>query len=248
MLLLPVIVFCFGVVSGNVINKPEFVTACASTQPDFDDCTRTAFQGVVAFLKDGNAEGGIPPLDPMKLSEIKLFEGGNGPVSGNASFQDVRIVGLSKMKVISNKIDKDKLNLVTNLYIPELRAEGRFKVKGRILLLPIEGNGDGWLEPGNMTIIAKTHVEITEKEGQKFFNVTNIRIDFSIGKLKVKMNNLFKGQRQLEDNINAYVNDNWKVVYESLKPVISKTIEDITQRILQRFASTIPATYLVSDI
>jgi hypothetical protein len=36
----------------------------------------------------------------------------------------------------------------TQLKIPKLRIEGLYSVNGRILVLPLTGHGDAWLEPG----------------------------------------------------------------------------------------------------
>jgi hypothetical protein len=51
-----------------------------------------------------------------------------------------------------------------------------------------------------------------------------------------------------DDGINNYLNDNWKVASEALKPIISKTIEDIMLRYLQNVFHEFPGDFLVSDL
>jgi hypothetical protein len=58
----------------------------------------------------------------------------------------------------------------------------------------------------------------------------------------------FKTEVLSDENINQYLNENWKVASEALKPIISKTIEDIMLEILQRIFHHIPGDYFVEDL
>lgn len=51
-----------------------------------------------------------------------------------------------------------------------------------------------------------------------------------------------------EDSTNVYLNENWKPVSEALKPIISKTIEDILLDIMQKIFHQIPGDYFVADL
>lgn len=49
----------------------------------------------------------------------------------------------------------------------------------------------------NLDIIADSDVDLIQKEGFNFFNVTGVHVKFSIGGLKLNMGNLFDGHRLL---------------------------------------------------
>lgn len=51
-----------------------------------------------------------------------------------------------------------------------------------------------------------------------------------------------------DDGINQYLNDNWKVALDALKPIISKTISDIMLTFVQNIYHYIPGEFIVSDI
>lgn len=110
-------------------------------------------------------------------------------------------------------------------------------------------------------------MDLIEKEGFHFFNVTGVHVKFTIGGLKLNMGNLFDGHRILgnktqnqtreslnplfclsEASTNAYLNANWKPVAESLNPILSKTIEDLMIDILQHVFNNIPADFFVGDL
>lgn len=51
-----------------------------------------------------------------------------------------------------------------------------------------------------------------------------------------------------EDSTNQYLNENWRPVAESIKPLIAKSVEDNFQQILNKLFNFIPADYFISDI
>lgn len=51
-----------------------------------------------------------------------------------------------------------------------------------------------------------------------------------------------------EDSTNAYLNANWRPVSESLRPILSKTIEDILLEFLQQLFHNLPANFMIGDV
>lgn len=51
-----------------------------------------------------------------------------------------------------------------------------------------------------------------------------------------------------EESTNRFLNENWRDAAEALKPIISKTIEDIMLEILQTIFHQVPADFLVTDL
>lgn len=46
-----------------------------------------------------------------------------------------------------SRVSKNDYSWVTNLNLPKIRIEGIYTMKGRILILPLNGRGKCWLEP-----------------------------------------------------------------------------------------------------
>lgn len=59
---------------------------------------------------------------------------------------------------------------------------------------------------------------------------------------------MFSLSRLSEDSTNIYLNENWKPVSEALKPIITKTIEDILLNMMVTIFHQIPGDYFVSDL
>jgi Haemolymph juvenile hormone binding protein (JHBP) len=52
----------------------------------------------------------------------------------------------------------------------------------------------------------------------------------------------------IDESVNQYLNDNWKVTSEALKPIISKTIEDIMLGFMQRIFNHIPGDFFIGGL
>lgn len=55
------------------------------------------------MLSQGMPEINITPLDPLTIPEIYISEGGNGPVSLNASFKDAVVTGMNGLQIRRNE-------------------------------------------------------------------------------------------------------------------------------------------------
>ncbi|XP_026732538.1 circadian clock-controlled protein-like isoform X2 [Trichoplusia ni] len=189
----------------------------------------------------------MQPLDPLKIPKIRILQG-EGPVNVNAALDDVTVTGFGKTEVLSSQVDSKTYDFRTKVRVPKIRIEGTYDLKGKILLIPLVGRGICWFEPTNMTIDIVSDVKVYTKDDYVFFNVTGAHVKYAIGGLKLRMNNLFDGIESLEESTNAYLNANWRPVSESLRPILSKTIEDILLGFMQRLFNNLPGDFMIGDI
>ncbi|KAG7306069.1 hypothetical protein JYU34_008650 [Plutella xylostella] len=227
--------------------KPSFVKTCVRRDPEFEDCSKQAVQQLFDALGPGLPEIDLPKLDPLKIPKIRILQG-EGPVNVNAALDDVIVTGFGKTEVQLSQVDSKTYDFYTRVRVPKMRIEGTYDLKGKILLIPLVGRGQCWFEPTNMTIDIVSDVKLYEKDGFTFFNVTSAHVKYSIGGLKLRMNNLFDGIKSLEETTNAYLNENWRPVSESLRPILSKTIEDILLGFMQRLFNNLPGNFMIEDV
>lgn len=120
-----------------------------------------------------------------------------------------------------------------------------------------------------MDIRMHTKTKLYQKDNHIYYNVTNVKVQYTISGLKLRLDNLFEGvkllgefcnncisdaffnvydQTIIEDSTNQYLNENWRPASEALRPIISKTIEDILLSIMQKIFHNLPAEYFVADL
>ncbi|CAG9822469.1 unnamed protein product [Phaedon cochleariae] len=243
-------VFSVHSVYGFIDQQPDYIKTCMIKQPRdiFINCSTHSVQGLFTEIPKGNPQIGLEILDPLKIPALKILQGGGGPVTVNASLSDVTILGFANTKILYNSVDPKTYDFYTKLFLPRLRIDGNYELLGRILVIPLRGKGVCWFDAQNLTINVKSDVIMEKHDGFHFFNVTQVHVDFSVGGLKLHMGNLFDGIKALEDSTNAYLNENWRPVAESLSPILSKTIEDIMLGILKTVFDNIPADYFLGDL
>jgi Haemolymph juvenile hormone binding protein (JHBP) len=123
--------------------------------------------------------------------------------------------------------------------LPHLYVVGRYVVDGRILFLPIKGNGkfSGNFTGGTGDVRIKgIHKEIN---GQTHFIVNKMDIKVNVKRGKLDLDNLFGGDKTLGEVINQTINTNFEVFSKEIIPLIEKSLSKIFKRtankILERF-------------
>lgn len=97
---------------------------------------------------------GLPSLDPLRIDQMELKQNEESPVNIELNFRNVTFSGLSKARIYKlsgfnknphgNKID-------IRLKSPRIELYGPYRANGRVLLLPIQGDGICNLTLGNFT-------------------------------------------------------------------------------------------------
>lgn len=134
-----------------------------------------------------------------------------------------------------------------NLYIPRLEMRANYIMDGRILMLPITGNG---IAHGNFTEIdVIVALQLTrycnERTGLIHERVEDIYVDFEIGYATVYLDNLFDGDETLSAAMNLFLNDNWNMVIAEIRPKLEETIATLIMDFTNVIFSMFPENVLL---
>lgn len=88
------------------------------------------------FLK-GVPELYIPSFNPLIIPQASLDSGRNF----NASFKRIRIYGFENFVIDDLKFDPKKPEFRLAITIPHARVKSEYSLKGRLLILQLDGNG-----------------------------------------------------------------------------------------------------------
>lgn len=89
------------------------------------------------YLPEGIKELRIPPLEPLEVLHAELDTGD----SFKAVFDNIRIYGLSDFIVKDVIVDYNATTLTLDLVFPLVRAMADYKIRGRLLILQLNGSG-----------------------------------------------------------------------------------------------------------
>nr|CAD7266568.1 unnamed protein product [Timema shepardi] len=85
----------------------------------------------------GDRTYNIPVLDPLRITEIKIED-----TSLDITFNDLDIYGLSEAKIANTNFDLKNKKINLDLTVATLISKSKYVIDGKILILPIKGNGD----------------------------------------------------------------------------------------------------------
>lgn len=128
-----------------------------------------------------------------------------------------------------------------------MTIKGKYKIDGRILVLPIRGDGDADLIFDNADLIVKYKPKVILKNGKQYIQTERFQLDFDTTRLHIKLENLFNGDKALGDNMNQFLNENWRDILNELKPAITFAVEEILKGIINRIFMKIPYSEIFSQ-
>ncbi|XP_037721022.1 circadian clock-controlled protein daywake isoform X1 [Drosophila subpulchrella] len=231
------------------LTEPHYIKECRIADRDFVNCSTHSIQQLFDKLNDGiPGLTSIKSFDPFYLNRIRITQGNSNAINLKVELANVKIIGFGHTNVLESQVFKKDYSWKTTFTLPEMKLQADYSLFGRILLIPLNGKGQVFLDAENMTVTMHTKTRIYSKGGFTFYNVTSLHVDFKMDGLKSYFSNLFNGNKQLEDSTNKFFNDNWRMLADALYTVITQTIEDILLDVLKKIFHFIPANFFVADI
>uniref|UniRef100_A0A182PKI0 Uncharacterized protein n=1 Tax=Anopheles epiroticus TaxID=199890 RepID=A0A182PKI0_9DIPT len=224
--------------TADAVDLPEYLHVCHREDPKLTECMKESIETLRPYLARGIPELDIPSIDPILLGDLIVAE--SVPGQGvSISAKDIKAYGPSNFKLKKlNVIEYGKIYSF-ELELPHLYVEGRYVVDGRILLLPVKGSGKF---TGNFTQgIGSVRIKGDRKRinGKDHLSLAKLDIKIRVSDGRVKLENLFGGDRVLGEIINETINQNFNLLSTELIPLIEKALQRIFKRtgnkILERF-------------
>ncbi|KAJ9577449.1 hypothetical protein L9F63_005950 [Diploptera punctata] len=128
------------------------------------------------------------------------------------------------------------------MVFPELRMDFIYNVSGRVLLLPIEGYGNGTIAISKVRTHYNYHWDlIKKKDGKEYFEIKKAKLTMEeIDKTYIQLENLFNGNKLLGDNMNHFLNENSKELVKDLSPSIADALGEYIRQVLNNIYSLVP--------
>ncbi|XP_050316008.1 protein takeout-like [Anthonomus grandis grandis] len=231
---------------GESAKLPTTWGRCKRTDSAFPECIRKNLELAIRSMNKPTPELSLSTFDPLDIPELYIGEG-KGPVNVAQNFKNVQLHGLTNAKVFKSNFDWDKKQLVTDSLNPELRLEADYNMKGRVLLLPIVGEGRCNVTLFNMKIHHIMSFDYIEKKGKTYIKVTDFKVTMAPERVEFKFDNLFNGQKDLGDNINKVLNENNKEVFDDVRPGYEKSFGLIFKDLANRVLHKVPVNDIFLD-
>lgn len=226
---------------------PEGFIRCKIYDKDADECMRNAIQVSIPHLANGIPSLGIHKIDPMLISELKIHQS-TGPVNIKLSFKDLYIHNIKHAVIDSAHYDPENYTLFMDLHNPKgVELEGDYEISGKVLILPIVGKGKCKINLDLSRVIANVQLKPVVKNGNTHLEIVKLLWKFTATKLVLKFDNLFNGDKALGDNMNLFLNENWRDLLTELQPDIEDVLSVAYAEVGKQFLTRIPLNQIVSE-
>nr|WKF45304.1 odorant-binding protein 25 [Peridroma saucia] len=204
--------------------------------------TQNAKDGLLSFV-DGLPEYGVKGSDPDYYDKIDAS-------TNNLKFilKHVTITGLRTCKVNRVERDVDKSTILLELQC-DLKLAGDYEMKGRLLIIDLEGKGRIEAElPSMLNTVTCNYVMKTGKDGKEYIRVKNYEHTYKLQKkTTLKFDGLYPHNEVLGKAASDVITKNPdEVVHEIGLEVFKAVIKRLVGHV-NNFAGAIPYNELALD-
>ncbi|XP_011309504.1 protein takeout [Fopius arisanus] len=226
----------------------EFIEPCSKSQPDLESCLARSANALTQQFAHGLPQLGYPEVEPIILDEVRIALGG-GPDGYNAQFRDVAARGVSALRItgLRTRISHDEVQIQLALNIPRIRAAAKYRSSGKLILVQASGAGDYWGEydgvKAKIFIRAKPYLN----EGHKYLRLQQLKMDFSVQKIKMGVENVHDGNTILQAALNLFINSNSQELLKEMKPSLRRKLIQVMTTFVENLFAKVPYDAWISD-
>lgn len=239
------ILSCFVLMCGVIhltssAKLPSYIKPCKN-DASLNDCALKNGKDAIPKLIPGDPKYKIPKLDPFDIKQIKIDHGSNS-FGLKLNLKNCKLTGLKDAQFVASRMDLAKRHVEWDVKIPKVVLFGDYVADGKILVLPITGKGKANVTLLNMDITYKYDFLLEKRNGKDYVQIPNDKasIDFKTTRLFLKFENLFNGDKLLGDNMNTFLDENWKEVLDELGSPLVKSLTPVFTLIINGIAKEVP--------
>ncbi|XP_063926606.1 circadian clock-controlled protein daywake-like [Zophobas morio] len=211
---------------------PDF-RKCLRKDPNFKKCYFEAAQSGVRLLTKPYKSLDLPNIEPLYVPSLSIRDKG-GAVAVDQNFKNCTLHGLTTIKFTHFELDLEKKTLVAGGKIPKLVFKCDYQVDGKLLLLPIKGEGNGTVTFSNFYSNYSSVYDEVVRNNKTYYTTASTKMHSDVEHAHFQIDNLFDGNKELGDNLNMVINDNWREVADDLKPEYNEVVRQILTGMMEK--------------
>lgn len=239
---------CVAAGAAAVVPKalPSNWKKCSRDNPKLRECLADATEHAIKEMSKKGAKGlGLFPIDPLFLSRVDIDRGDgrtNGAVAIDLHLSDLNIHGLRHTKVL-NVAEADISNYHFKMFVQVAKGvtlKGQYKMDGKVLVLPITGEGKCEISLENITAHIELRGNEVIKDGQKYGYMADWKFLLDTTRLRMSFDNRLNSNKQLGKQMDSFLNDNWNEIWQELRDDIQEAFSSAFREIFNRIFTKIP--------
>uniref|UniRef100_A0A1L8DQ07 Putative hemolymph juvenile hormone binding protein n=1 Tax=Nyssomyia neivai TaxID=330878 RepID=A0A1L8DQ07_9DIPT len=205
-------------------------------------CIKETTMKIINNFPGGIKDVNIPSIDPQFYDKIELKRN-LGAVNLQLVLSNVNLYGFSKADILQmDGFTEDPKKLQVHFKVKKIEIIGDYKLRGEFLLFPMTGDGKSNNTLLDFDFFWNGTVKLIEKNNQKYLKLENYKARFTTSRIFFFFDNLFGGDKALAKSANEFFNENWKIFFDAMKPLLFKLTGQFFGSLLNGPFSKIPYT------
>ncbi|KAL1140599.1 hypothetical protein AAG570_000529 [Ranatra chinensis] len=166
----------------------------------------------------------VPSIEPLHIDKLIAGDG----IGITVTTTNIEVYGCSNFTINRMDADLPGCKFDFDISFDHLKITGKYNIDGRILLIPIKGQGTMGSDVYDAKAKCSLKCELFKEKGSNddFAHFTGLEMAIDVNKGKLHLDNLFGNERLLGEVINTAINLNFRQFIEELKPLIQKTLSE----------------------
>ncbi|XP_023309702.1 protein takeout-like [Anoplophora glabripennis] len=216
---------------------PPYIKTCRKDDPNFDECVKKHASEAIPNILKGDQEFKIPNLEPFTIPEILLDAGSDISIKLN----DLVLKGISNIKLEDIKIDIEKQHAYIQFFLKTVSIDGKYDVDGRVLVLPIKGNGPLHIDCQNLIVDYVLDYKLLKKDGREYVDPdVSSKVSYTLEEVNLRLDNLFNGDKELGDRTNEFLNEHALELNNDFSSTLSEVINTVATTIFKKVLPLVP--------
>ncbi|KAJ6632997.1 Protein takeout [Pseudolycoriella hygida] len=212
---------------------PSYLKVCHRKDPKLNECVKESIEKLRPKLVSGIKELLLPSCEPLEIPQVAIKQNA-GAISMESVYSNVMVHGLTNFTLQGVRVDPETNKFRIKFWFPHLKLFGNYKMDGKLLLMPLHGNGTCNGSFGDVDATASIKAERVMLKTGEHLKVKDLFVEFNIGTAEIHLNDLFDGNSELGEAMNSFLNDNWKTVAAEIRPAIEDSIGNIVRGITEK--------------
>ncbi|XP_071053221.1 protein takeout-like [Onthophagus taurus] len=229
------------VYSNGKATIPSFIHLCKQSDPEMNKCILNTVTELKPNLAKGIPEIRLVPLSPFKMEKLSLKSGNNLELE----LTDVELGNLMSFEIEHFNMDLGTVGVELNMKFPLVEVKGKYKLKGHLLLLDLNGSGHCVINLKDVVLKTKLYGKRTQKAGKEYLDFNKCDVDIQISDADVNFENLFAGNKQLTDQTNGVLNENPQAILTEFQPMISSSFRSVILTVVSNVFNSFPVDELL---
>ncbi|XP_034488299.1 circadian clock-controlled protein-like [Drosophila innubila] len=230
---------------------PAFLKPCSLKDTESNACLPALIETIFQHWRNGvPGLRGVGSLDPFRVGKLRIAQRVPPNLDVQVALRNLTTHGLSQAKILNSTtlFKSAHYSLGFHVRLSKTKIRSDYKLRGHVLLLNLNSAGILNSEMDNLEFYLALKMKPLMVHGLTFMNVSDIKTDIArIDKIRINLTNLFGGNQELERSANELFNENWRVLFDVLRPVLTQTFDTVLLDRFSKIFSFVPAKFLFQE-